>query len=54
MIMIMIIYSSVTSGGHVVRADGPALAGGTLGPAGDVGGGAVAAHLQMESVVYSL
>ena len=41
-------YSSITSGGQVVRADGPALAGGALGPAGDVGGGAVAAHLQVE------
>merc|ERR1719150_2324677 len=42
--MIMILYSSITSGGQVVRADGPALAGGALGPAGDVGGGTVAAH----------
>ena len=41
-------YSSITSGGQVVGADGPALAGGALGPAGDVGGGAVAAHLQVE------
>merc|ERR1719150_1722811 len=42
--MIMILYSTITSGGQVVRADGPALAGGALGPAGDIRGGAVAAH----------